>query len=404
MPETDDLATLNSLDDAAVASILEDRYSRRRIYTRVNSMLISINPYEELGLYSTAVLDEYCRVGNGGPPPPPHAFAVAAEAFSGLLSSQSQSVLVTGESGAGKTETCRRLLQYLAHAANRGGAADTRALHEALSQTSCVLEAFGNARTVMNDNSSRYGKFLTLRYDKTARLQGASFSTFLLEQTRVVRVAPAERSFHVFYALLAGLSSTEAAELQLDCLAPNGYTYIATSDAVGGPAAADEAARDASALSEIGAALELLGTPRATQWQAWRVLAAVLRLGNVVVSAAADGGTEVARVDEGESAASLEAAARGLLTPPPVNGVSSHLQVWKQAAAQLLGVSHTALSSAVTTRCLKEGGGGRQSTLASPSTEPPPKPPSGGRGVHSDPSDVRRRRRGARWARQGVDF
>ena len=211
----DDLALLPNLEDTSVVELLDERYRSKQIYTRVNQMLLSINPFAELGLYTPEVLERYSRVGTGGPPPPPHVFAIAAEAFHGLLGAQSQSVLVTGESGAGKTETCRRLLQYLAHAATLGGSGDTRRLHEALTHTNCVLEAFGNARTVMNDNSSRYGKFLMLRYDSTARLRAAQFSTFLLEKTRVVKLAPGERNFHVFYALLAGLKPVEAAELEL---------------------------------------------------------------------------------------------------------------------------------------------------------------------------------------------
>lgn len=283
---TDDLALLPSLNDASVVELLEQRFKGRQIYTRVNQMLLSINPYEELGLYTAEALERHRRVGTGGPPPEPHAFAVAAEAFTGLLSAQSQSVLVTGESGAGKTETCRRLLQYLAHAAAAGGSGDTRRLHEALIHTSCVLEAFGNARTVMNDNSSRYGKFLMLRYDSTARLRAAAFSTFLLEKTRVVRIAPGERNYHVFYALLAGLKPLEAAELSLlhepavpgGTLRPLGpkafaYTSCAAEQPTSAAAAAlaAEAKRDKGALRDIGRALDALGLAHYEQWQAWQV-------------------------------------------------------------------------------------------------------------------------------------
>ena len=143
--------------------------------------MLAINPYAELGLYAPAVRRLYGGYGESSDPPP-HVFGVAAGAFKGLIAGQSQCILVTGESGAGKTESCRRVLQYLAAATSsadatgdaaseheeagdgeysgRGGAS---ALHLELQQTNCVLEAFGNARTVMNDNSSRFGKFLAVR-------------------------------------------------------------------------------------------------------------------------------------------------------------------------------------------------------------------------------------------------
>ena len=156
-------------------------------------MMLAINPYAELGLYAPSVVARYGQFGDG-PPPPPHIFGVAAEAFKGMLAGGSQSILVAGESGAGKTESCRRVLQYLAHregsrrpgaggeggegAASRGPAtARSAQLHDELVRSNCVLEALGNARTVMNDNSSRFGKFLMLQYGVGARLAGATVST-----------------------------------------------------------------------------------------------------------------------------------------------------------------------------------------------------------------------------------
>ena len=199
---------------------LLQRYESNQIYTSINAMMLAINPYADLGLYAPSVVARYGQFGDG-PPPPPHIFGVAAEAFKGMLAGGSQSILVAGESGAGKTESCRRVLQYLAHregsrrpgaggeggeggegVASRGPAtARSAQLHDELVRSNCVLEALGNARTVMNDNSSRFGKFLILQYGAGARLAGATVSTYLLEKTRVVRHAPSERSFHILYGL-----------------------------------------------------------------------------------------------------------------------------------------------------------------------------------------------------------
>lgn len=397
-PLTDDLALLSSLDDESTVTFLERRFRAKDIYTHVNQMLVALNPYTDLGLYTDEALRLYSRVGTGGPRPPPHAFGIAAEAFSGLLAAQSQSVLVTGESGSGKTETCRRLLQYLAYAATLGGSGETRKLHEALGLTSCVLEAFGNARTAMNDNSSRYGKFLTLRYDGTARLRGAAFSTFLLEKTRVVRPAPGSRNFHIFYALLAGLSPTEAADLflvaeavqlgaTLKPLGATAFRYARVDAAAPGtgssPAAMRaEAARDKATLREIGRALETLGLAPYDQWQAWRVLGATLHLGNVAFDTdltPRGGEADTAEVRPGPSAAALEAAASLLGLPlealslplkvaPNDDAILGSRSTWslpnqtrvhpnrtRALLNRTLAVSKQALSAALLTRCIRAG-------------------------------------------------
>ena len=218
MADTNDLArAISHFDEPAVLALVKQRYEANQIYTSINAMMLAINPYADLGLYAAPVVALYGQFGDG-PPPPPHVFGVAADAFKGMLAGGSQSILVAGESGAGKTESCRRVLQYLAHVGSQhsgaggGGGAEggggggsaassSSTLHDELTRTNCVLEAFGNARTVMNDNSSRFGKFLVLQYGASSRLAGAAVSTYLLEKTRVVRHAAAERSFHVFYAV-----------------------------------------------------------------------------------------------------------------------------------------------------------------------------------------------------------
>ena len=189
-----DLARIGRFNEETVLSLLETRYDANQIYTNVNQMMLAFNPYTELGLYAPAVRRMYGGYGEQSMEPPPHVFGVAAGAFKGLLEGQNQCILVTGESGAGKTESCRRVLQYLASAgtATEGGVGDECGLpgHIGLlsqvSETNCVLEALGNARTVMNDNSSRFGKFLAIQYGSSAQLTGANVTTYLLEKTRVV--------------------------------------------------------------------------------------------------------------------------------------------------------------------------------------------------------------------------
>ena len=355
-------------------ALLKQRYDGNQIYTSINAMMLAINPYADLGLYAAPVVALYGRFGDGVTPPP-HVFGVAAEAFKGVLAGGSQSILVAGESGAGKTESCRRVLQYLAHVGNQHASAEdpeagelTRragGLHDELTRCNCVLEALGNARTTMNDNSSRFGKFLVLQYGAGSRLAGAAVSTYLLEKTRVVRHAPAERSFHIMYGLAAGLGAAEKAELLLRDPQQHVYTAVARAPPSAAPGAAaraaayakEEATRDLGTLAEVGEALRHVGlesfeqardlgaispdlgrppllTPRLiccdlarspeAQAQAWRVLAAVLHLGDVRF-----GGDDAAEVAEG----SLPAL---------------------QAAAALLGSeSLAALRHVLVTRCIK---------------------------------------------------
>ena len=205
----DDLALLQRFDEPNVLALVKQRYEHFDIYTWVNSMLLAINPYCDLGLYTPAVMKKYGSYGEKERPPP-HAFGVAASAFKGLLGGQSQCILVTGESGAGKTETCRRVLQFLAHSsATSAERADVISIHDVIDRSNCMLEAFGNAVTTMNENSSRFGKFLTLHF-VNGSLVAASVRTYLLEKTRVVAHASGERTFHILYSLLEGFDGVEA--------------------------------------------------------------------------------------------------------------------------------------------------------------------------------------------------
>ena len=166
---------------------LRGRFASKRIYTHVNNLLVAVNPYEELPLYGIDVLHSYTQYGEKSPAP--HVFGVGAATYRGLLDARSQSVIISGESGAGKTESAKKFLQYLAYAATLGGGVTTAEakLEQRVIATSPLMEAFGNAQTVMNNNSSRYGKFLMLQFDLSGKIMGASIKTYLLEKTRVVR-------------------------------------------------------------------------------------------------------------------------------------------------------------------------------------------------------------------------
>jgi len=297
-----------------VRTALRSRFEKSKIYTNINSLLVALNPYCPLPLYSEEVLQSYAQYGSASPGP--HVFGVAASAYRGLLDARSQSVIISGESGAGKTETAKRFLQFLAYAATQGGAnnSENSKLEARVVATSPLLEAFGNAQTIMNNNSSRYGKFLMLQFDLSGKIMGASIKTYLLEKTRVVHQSKGERNYHVFHYLCDGAPAPLRAQLTLRAV---DHAYLGGSDGVGGQSATEQFEGTELAMRSIGF------DEQEVQW-VWTLLAAVLKLGGVSF-----GG-------RGEDAQIAE--------PATVHEI-----------AALLGCDPVALTSALTTRRIKAG-------------------------------------------------
>ena len=208
----DDLQHLPRADDASLLEALRARYEQRRVYTHSGSrVILSVNPYSwetSLPLYTAERRAAYRAAAPGAPPLPPHLYAVAELARrrragdDGIRAeAQTQALLVSGESGAGKTEAVKILLAYVCQHDH----ARCAELPQQLVEINPLLEAFGNACTALNANSSRFGKLLSLQYDRDGRLCGGAITPYLLEKVRVVRHAADERSFHVFYQMLRGL-------------------------------------------------------------------------------------------------------------------------------------------------------------------------------------------------------
>lgn len=211
-----DLSQLATLDEGAIVHNLKGRYARSHPYTLCGQICVSVNPFEWLPLYDTSKMTEYIRTEDPFTQLPPHVFSIANAAYreldvAQLSSGRSQSILVSGESGAGKTEATKICMQYLARIDSLNGMSGSRrasveGLTERVLQSSPVLEAFGNAQTVRNDNSSRFGKFLRILYDVSAQQMGAHIDTYLLERSRIVRPPEREANYHVLYAIVDGMS------------------------------------------------------------------------------------------------------------------------------------------------------------------------------------------------------
>ncbi|CAK1601925.1 unnamed protein product [Parnassius mnemosyne] len=199
---TDDLATLEVLTEDAIVEQIQNRYNQNQIYTYIGDILVAVNPFTDIGIYTPKTQQIYqsrCRSDN-----PPHIYAVADAAHQAVMhQKRHQAIVISGESGAGKTESANLLLKQLVFLSK----SQHGNLEEKILQVNPIMEAFGNARTGINANSSRFGKYLDLSMMRVGRISGARMSVYLLEQSRVVHQALGESNFHIFYYLYDGLES-----------------------------------------------------------------------------------------------------------------------------------------------------------------------------------------------------
>ncbi|KAM4065274.1 myosin head (motor domain) domain-containing protein [Hirsutella rhossiliensis] len=278
--KANDMAELTHLNEASVVHNLHMRYQADLIYTYSGLFLVTVNPYCPLPIYSNEYINMYR--GRSREDTKPHIFAVADEAFRNLVEEgQNQSILVTGESGAGKTENTKKVIQYLAAVALSETAARGKSQHSNLSQqilrANPILEAFGNAQTVRNNNSSRFGKFIRIEFNRNGAITGAFIDWYLLEKSRVVLINPHERNYHVFYQLLKGADNRFKGKLLLDGLGVEDFTYTRGGhDSIAGVSDKDE-------WDSLLEAFGVMGFADDEQLSILRTIAAVLHLGNIDV-------------------------------------------------------------------------------------------------------------------------
>ncbi|CAD7085898.1 unnamed protein product [Hermetia illucens] len=205
--KSEDMADLTYLNEAAVLHNLKQRYYYRLIYTYSGLFCVAINPYKRFPVYTNRCAKMYR--GKRRNEVPPHIFAISDGAYVDMLTNHvNQSMLITGESGAGKTENTKKVIAYFATvgaSTKKDATAEKKgSLEDQVVQTNPVLEAFGNAKTVRNDNSSRFGKFIRIHFGPSGKLAGADIETYLLEKARVISQQPLERSYHIFYQIMSG--------------------------------------------------------------------------------------------------------------------------------------------------------------------------------------------------------
>uniref|UniRef100_A0A8D1A6J8 Unconventional myosin-X n=1 Tax=Sus scrofa TaxID=9823 RepID=A0A8D1A6J8_PIG len=274
----DDMATLAELHGGAIMHNLHQRYKRDQIYTYIGSIIASVNPYKPIaGLYAHEAVERYSRCHLGELPP--HVFAIANECYRCLWKRHdNQCVLISGESGAGKTESTKLILKFLSAISQQSLDLSlkekTSSVERAILESSPIMETFGNAKTVYNNNSSRFGKFVQLNICQKGNIQGGRIVDYLLEKNRVVRQNPGERNYHVFYALLAGLEHEEREEFYLSV--PENYHYLNQSGCV-----ADKTINDQESFREVITAMEVMQFSKEEVREVLRLLAGILHLGNI---------------------------------------------------------------------------------------------------------------------------
>uniref|UniRef100_A0A453F867 Myosin-J heavy chain n=1 Tax=Aegilops tauschii subsp. strangulata TaxID=200361 RepID=A0A453F867_AEGTS len=268
----DDMTRLSYLHEPGVLDNLAVRYAKNIIYTYTGNILIAINPFQRLpNLVDVQTMEKYKGANLGDLDP--HVFAIADVSYRQMMNEgKSNSILVSGESGAGKTETTKLLMRYLAFLGGRSGTGG-RTVEQQVLESNPVLEAFGNAKTVRNNNSSRFGKFVELQFDKSGKISGAAIRTYLLERSRVCQTSSPERNYHCFY-FLCSAPSEDIKKYKLGD--PSSFHYLNQSSCI-----RVDGINDAEEYLATRNAMDMVGITEEEQEAIFRVVAAVLHLGNI---------------------------------------------------------------------------------------------------------------------------
>ncbi|XP_049554840.1 myosin-7B isoform X4 [Orcinus orca] len=278
----EDMAMMTHLNEAAVLHNLRQRYARWMIYTYSGLFCVTINPYKWLPIYTASVVAAY--KGKRRSEAPPHIYAVADNAYNDMLRNrENQSMLITGESGAGKTVNTKRVIQYFAIVAALGDGLGKKAflatktrgtLEDQIIEANPAMEAFGNAKTLRNDNSSRFGKFIRIHFGPSGKLASADIDSYLLEKSRVIFQLPGERGYHIYYQILSG-KKPELQDMLL--LSMNPYDYHFCSQGV----ITVDHMNDGEELMATDHAMDILGFSVDEKCACYKVVGALLHFGNM---------------------------------------------------------------------------------------------------------------------------
>ncbi|XP_074405462.1 unconventional myosin-Vc [Zonotrichia albicollis] len=283
-----DLTALSYLHEPAVLHNLKIRFVESKlIYTYSGIILVAINPYKQLPIYGDAIIHAYSGQNMGDMDP--HIFAVAEEAYKQMArNNKNQSIIVSGESGAGKTVSARYTMRYFATVSKSSSNAD---VEDKVLASNPITEAVGNAKTTRNDNSSRFGKYTEISFDQSYQIIGANMRTYLLEKSRVVFQSENERNYHIFYQLCASAMQPEYEHLKLGSAEEFHYTRMGGSTVI-------EGVDDRANMVETQKTFALLGLKKDFQMDVFKMLAAILHLGNVEIASVGDERSSISMEDK----------------------------------------------------------------------------------------------------------
>ncbi|XP_016133906.1 unconventional myosin-VIIa-like [Sinocyclocheilus grahami] len=264
----DDMIRLGDLSEAGLLRNLLMRHRQSIIYTYIGSVLVAMNPYQMLPIYTADQVHLYHDRKLGELPP--HIFAIADSCYFNMRrNKRNQCCIISGESGAGKTESTKLILQFLAAVSGQHSW-----IEQQIIQANPVLEAFGNAKTIRNDNSSRFGKYVEVYFNKEGVIEGAHMEQYLLEKSRVCHQAPQERNYHIFYCMLSGMQSDHKKTLSLGDASQ--FKYLTEGNCL-----TCDGRDDADEFGRIRAALKILTFSDRDCWEIFKLLAAILHMGNI---------------------------------------------------------------------------------------------------------------------------
>ncbi|CAG5130111.1 unnamed protein product, partial [Candidula unifasciata] len=270
----ENLALLEVLDEATIVEQLSNRYAQDEIYTYIGDILLAVNPFVSLPIYTDEYVKRYMHAMKADNPP--HIFAVADQSYQMMMhNATNQCIVISGESGAGKTESANLLVQQLTQL----GKAPNRTLEDRILQVNPLMEAFGNAKTIINDNSSRFGKYLEMFFTSSSgTVVGAKITEYLLEKSRVINQAPGEQNFHIFYYIHDGLmSSDREAEYHLKPNTP--YKYI--SEYTNKSTVISSVSMNRVRFKAIEYCFEIIGFKNEEVTSIYAILVAILHAGNI---------------------------------------------------------------------------------------------------------------------------